>query len=300
MNYCKIILWREHTVTLKRLLSNMTGSRQFYLTIKVSNVKGLCVSSWRFATSLGLWVNAQSHQCGAGQCRGGVWPWLPAGKFWQGGDSNFYGLWVRDGGQRSSGGKRETRHQLLTVLHRDLQQNHDTVYKVPGKRKWRNIHRWVWCERHSNWHSNPTDVGNRSLPRHDTNLHSIVTVHCSSLISGRHDVWAIDGLSFISQGNVQRSGRESSFHALNSRHIDPPKLLHLSNSSPMHGRSVALVAVMNTPTTFCNVNHMQKKEYYHDNWIINEWNKICCNLSYSPRGNVPSGGNGKTRMASRS
>ena len=32
----------------------------------------------------------------------------------------------------SSSGKRETRHQLLTSLHRDLQQNHDTVDRVGG------------------------------------------------------------------------------------------------------------------------------------------------------------------------
>ena len=33
--------------------------------MKLSNVNGMCVSLWRFATSLGPWVNVQSHQCGS-------------------------------------------------------------------------------------------------------------------------------------------------------------------------------------------------------------------------------------------
>ena len=37
----------------------------------------------------------------------------------------------------------------------------------------------------------------------------------------------------------------SSLHALCSRHVDLPKLLHLADSSPMHGRNVVLVAAMN-------------------------------------------------------
>ena len=76
----------------------------------------------------------------------------------------------------------------------------------------------------------------------------------------------------------------SSFHTLCSRHIDPPELLHLADSSPMHRRNVALVAVMNTPTTFCNVNYVQKKWVLNimtDELSMNE-NKFCCNLSYSP------------------
>ena len=44
-----------------------------------------------------------------------------------------------------------------------------------------------------------------------------------------------------------------------SCHVDPPELLHLANNKPMHGRSVALMAALNTPTTFCNVNYVQKK-----------------------------------------
>ena len=68
----------------------------------------------------------------------------------RGGDGSFYGLWVWGDGRRSSSGKRETRHQLLTGLHRDLQQNHDTVDRVTSGQKWGNIHRWAWFERHSN------------------------------------------------------------------------------------------------------------------------------------------------------
>ena len=170
-----------------------------------------------------------------------------------GGDGSFHGRWVRADGRRSSSGKRETPHQLLTGLHRDLQQNHDTVDRVTGGRKWDNIHRWAWCERHSNWHSNPTGVGNRSLQRHDTNRDKSVTVHCSSLISGRRDVLSYRGPRFhfprgmFSEVDVRFA---SSFHALCSRHFDPPELLHLADSCPMDGRNVALVAAMNTPTTF--------------------------------------------------
>ena len=128
-------------------------------------------------------------------------------KVWQGGDGSFCGLWVRSDGWRSSSGKRETRYQLLTGLHWDLQQNHDTVDRVTGGRKWGNIHWWAWGERHSNWHSNPTGVGNRSLQRHDTDLHSIVTgakwvwqfiaaVWFLVVVM----LWAIEGLVFISPG----------------------------------------------------------------------------------------------------
>ena len=56
----------------------------------------------------------------------------------------------------------------------------------------------------------------------------------------------------------------SSFHALCSRHVDPQELLHLADSSPMHGRNVVPVAANNTPTTFCNVNYVQKK------WVLNK------------------------------
>ena len=51
----------------------------------------------------------------------------------------------------------------------------------------------------------------------------------------------------------------SSLPALCGRHVDPAELLHLADSSLMHGRNVALVAAMNTPKTFCNVNYVQKK-----------------------------------------
>ena len=89
-----------------------------------------------------------------------------------------------------------------------------------------------------------------------------MTVHCSSLISGLHDVLSYRGPHFhfprrmFSEVDVRFA---SSFHALCSRHVDPPKMLHLADSSPMHGRNVALVAAMNTPTTFCDVNYVQKK-----------------------------------------
>ena len=52
----------------------------------------------------------------------------------------------------------------------------------------------------------------------------------------------------------------SSSHALCRRHLDPPELPpELAASSLLRGRNVALVAAMNTPTTFCNVNCVQKK-----------------------------------------
>ena len=121
----------------------------------------------------------------------------------------FTGSWVRGDGRRSLSGKRETRYQLLTSLQRDLQQNHDTVGRVISGRKWGNIHRRIWCERHSNWYSNPTDAGNRSLQRLDTKLHSIVSgailvwqfiaAVCFLVVVM---FWAFNGVVFISQGNV--------------------------------------------------------------------------------------------------
>ena len=177
VNYCKILLWRVHRQWHSCAcfpIWLVADSFQCNPTMKLSYVKDMCVSSWRFVTSLGPWVNVQSHQCGSWVvyrcCEALVTNW----KSLRGRGGSFHGFWVRADGRRSSSGKRETRHQLLAGLHRDLQQNHDTVDRVTGGRKGDNIHRWAWCERHSNWHSNPTGVGNRSLQRHDTNLHSVV------------------------------------------------------------------------------------------------------------------------------
>ena len=248
----------------------VSDSFQCYLTIKFPNVKGMCVSSCRFATSLGPWLKVQSHDVESGQCRGGVRPLLPTGTVWGGGDGRFCGLGVRGDGRRSSRCKRETRHQLLTCLHRDLQQNHDTVDRVTGGRKWGNIHRWVWWEIHSNWHGNPTDVGNRSLQRHGMILTFTplwVERHKCDNALQQFDFWSswcfeLSKASFsfprgmFSEVDVKFA---SSLHALCSRYVDPPELLHLADSSPMHERNVALVVAMNTPTAFCNVNYMQKK-----------------------------------------
>ena len=113
-------------------------------TMKLSNVNGMCVSSCRFATNSGPWVNVQSHQCGSLV----VWMWCEALvtnlKSVRGGDGSFYGLWVLADGRRSSSCKRGTR--LLTNLHRDLQQNHDTVDRVTGGRKLINFPRGMFNE----------------------------------------------------------------------------------------------------------------------------------------------------------
>ena len=88
-----------------------------------------------------------------------------------------------------------------------------------------------------------------------------VTVHWSGLISVRRGVLSYRGPRFhfpkgmFSEVDVRSA---SIFLALCCHHVDPPELLHLAVSSPMHGRNVALVAAMNTPTTFCNVNYVQK------------------------------------------
>ena len=125
-----------------------------------------------------------------------------------------------------------------------------------------------------------------------------VAVHCSSLISGRRDALSYRGPRFhfprgmFSEVDVRFS---SSFQALCSHHADPPELLHLADSSPMHGRNIALVAAMNKPTTFCNVSYVQKK------WVLNKMtdelsiNKICWNSSYSPGGVYPLVGTAKPK-----
>ena len=107
----------EYTVTLMHLLTIWLVAHSFQCnpTMKLSNVNGMCVSSWRFATSLGPWVNVQSYQCGSLT----VWGWCEAlVTIWKslwGGDGSFYWLSVRADGRRSLSGKRETRHQLLTI-----------------------------------------------------------------------------------------------------------------------------------------------------------------------------------------
>ena len=103
---------------------------------------------------------------------------------------------------------------------------------------------WYWPSSHCEWN--------------DIN----VAVHCSSLISSRRDVLNFRGPRFhfprgmFSEADVRFV---SNFQVLCSHHVDPPALQHLADSSPMHGRNVALAATMNPPTTFCNVNYVQKK-----------------------------------------
>ena len=131
-----------------------------------------------------------------------------------------------------------------------------------------------------------------------------MTIHCGSLISGRRDVLSYRGPHFhfprgmFSEVDVRFA---STFHALCSRHVDPPELLHLADSSPMHRRNVALVAAMNTPTTFCNVNYVQNK------WVINimtdelSINKIKSALiQASPRRGCNPWWERQTKMASQS
>ena len=61
-------------------------------TMKLSNVNGMCVSSWRFATSLGPCVNVHSYQYGSLV----VWRWCEAlvtnWKSLRGGDGSFTGF----------------------------------------------------------------------------------------------------------------------------------------------------------------------------------------------------------------
>ena len=88
MNYWEIIQWRIYTVTPMRLLSNMAGSSlQCHLTMTLSNVKGMCVSSWRFATSLDPCVNVKGHQCGAWVgwmwCEALVINWKSPARWWR-------------------------------------------------------------------------------------------------------------------------------------------------------------------------------------------------------------------------
>ena len=77
--------------------------------------------------------------------------------------------------------------------------------------------------------------------------------------------WAIGASFSFPRGMFSEVdvGFASSLHTLCSRHVDPPELLHLADSSPMHGRNVALVAAMNSPTTYCNVNYVWTK------WALN-------------------------------
>ena len=187
------------------------ASFQYYLTMELSYFKGMGVSSWRFSTSLCPWVNVHSHQCGYGQCRGGVTvrPWLPTGKVWRDGDGSFFGLWVLHDERQSSTDTIETRHQLLTSLHRVLQQNHDTVDRVTCGRKWGNIYRRAWCVPTFKLTQQPNRCGQSQSseawywPSFHSEWSDIgMTVHCSSLIFGRPDIWAIEGPIFIAKGNV--------------------------------------------------------------------------------------------------
>ena len=70
----------------------VAGRFQCNSTMKLSNINDMCVSSWRFATSLGPWVNVQSHQYGYLV----VWRWCEAlvtnWKSLRGGDGSFKGF----------------------------------------------------------------------------------------------------------------------------------------------------------------------------------------------------------------
>ena len=125
----------------------------------MSNVKGMCVLSWRYTTSLGPWVKVHSRQCRAGQCGGGVRPWLPTGKS----DEVMTAV--------LSGFEFEVMDDEVQIVKEKL----DTSY-WPAYIRTESWHYWQddwWAKMskhyivrldanwHSNWHSNPTDVGNR-------------------------------------------------------------------------------------------------------------------------------------------
>ena len=145
---------------------------------------------------------------------------------WWGGNDSFVLLWVWGDGRRSSSCTRETPHQLLTSLHRDLQANRDTFDRITGGRKWANIHRWLDVNLHSNWHSNPTDVGNRS----------IIAIQVWQFIA---TIWFLIVMMFLADEGLVFAG---SLHALCSYYIDPLEGLHLAENIPMYRRRLALVA----------------------------------------------------------
>ena len=103
---------------------------------------------------------------------------------------------------------------------------------------------WYWPSFHCKW----SDVS--------------VAVHCSSLILRSpwcfelSRAWFSFPRGMFSEVDV---GFANSLHTICSRHVDPPELLHLADSLPMHGRNVALVAAMNSPATFWNVNYVWTK-----------------------------------------
>ena len=200
--------------------------------MKLSNARGMCVSLWRLETTLGPWVKVQSHRCGAlavqGWCEALVTNWKSLTRWWR----HFCGLWLRSNGRRSSSGRRETRYQLLTGLHRDLQQNHDTVDRGPGGRKWGNIHRWAW------WEHIQTDTATQPVWAIAVFSAMILTFiplwveryKCDSSLQ-QFEFWSSwcfelsRAFSFpmgmFSEVDVRFA---SSFHALCSRHVDPPEL----------------------------------------------------------------------------
>ena len=259
-----IYCYWEYTITRMCLHSNMAGSREFSvkfdneivkcqqlvcLIMKIGNHFGSLGKDWMYKV-----INVQP-----GQCRGGVRPWLPTGKVYEVVTAVFTGFefGVMDDG--SSSGKRETRHQLLTGLHQDLQQNHDTVDRGTGGRKWGNIHRWTFKPtQQPNWCGQSLS----SEPWHWPSFHcegsDVVWQFIAAVwICGRRDVLSYRGPRFHFPVGM--------FSEVDVRFASSlqPELLHLANSSPMHGRNVALVAAMNSTTTFCILNYVRTK------WVLN-------------------------------
>ena len=69
-------------------------------------------------------------------------------------------------------------------------------------------------------------------------------VQCASLISRRNDCFCSRGVRFCLSGAMFSEVNvkfDCSFHALCIRHVDPPEVWHLAESSPMHGGNVTLV-----------------------------------------------------------
>ena len=219
-----------------------------------------------------------------GQCRGGVRPWLPTGKVWRGDDS-FYGLCVRSDGRISSSGRRSSTPAA------------DRPTSRPATESWHHWQgdQWAKMGKHTSMDfmrttfkltppHNPCGQSQSSVAWYWPSCHCewsdiSMTIDCSSFISGRRDVLSYQGPRFhfprgmFSEMDVRFA---SSSHALCSCHVDPPALLHLADSSHMHGRNVALVAAMNTPT-FCNVNYAQKK------WVLNTMtDELTINVIKSP------------------
>ena len=185
-----------------------------------------------------------------GQCREVVW--CLGYQVWRGGDGSFWGLWVRSD-------RWTTKFEWSTRNSIPAADQPTSGPATESRHCWQGD-RWAKMRKHTSM-----DFSGMILTFIPLWVEQFVALVWFLVVVM---FWAIEGLVSISPGECLAKWMWDSLVV--STHFAVTMLIRQSSAScwqqshAWHGGNVALVAAMNTPTTFCNVNFVPKK------WELNK------------------------------